>query len=90
MSEYATGNNNRLFQAADVGSDRVTIINFRENKYLKQGEQGESTMMATGSSECGEDCHFILENVNSEAHRNKRGFPINNIKLTFRNYMESN
>ena len=70
VPEKSVGNNNRYFQAADVGGDKVTIINFRENKYLKSGE---STLMAAGTSECGEDCHFVLENIHIEAARNKRG-----------------
>ena len=70
VTEKDVGNNNRNFHAADVGSDKVSIMNFRENKYLYSGE---STLMATGTSECGVDCHFILENINIEALRTKRG-----------------
>ena len=74
VQENAVGNSNRNFQAVDVGSDRVSILNFRENKYLKSEE---STLRATGTLECGEDCHFILENINIEASRNKKGEQIN-------------
>lgn len=54
--------NAKYFFASDSGSGKVTIFNFQAEKYLvKDGYH----IRATTNVDCGNDCHFILENLSS-------------------------
>ena len=51
----------RHFQAMDVGSGKVKILNFRQDKLLKKDTNDVVTLTGTDSSCVGNECHFTIE-----------------------------
>ena len=66
-------NSNRHFIAADVGTNYVIIFSYKGNKYFRSGKTVSSVLMASEAVDCGDECHFVLENINLPARRKKRG-----------------
>ena len=80
-----TDKSKRYFLATDAGSGKVTIFNLGNQKYLKRERKGNGDSghhaHVNGETGCGDDCHFILEDIRTAA-------PTATIGLLIKIYLE--